>query len=57
MNFKHIFFDLDRTLWDFEKNSIETLTEIVNEFRLLELGVDRIDCFIENYKKDKIRFI
>ena len=25
---KHIFFDLDRTLWDFETNSHETLLEI-----------------------------
>lgn len=28
LNIKHIFFDLDRTLWDFEKNSNQTLKEI-----------------------------
>ena len=30
-NIKHIFFDLDHTLWDFEKNSEEALTEIIKE--------------------------
>lgn len=28
-NIKHIFFDLDHTLWDFEKNSEEALGEII----------------------------
>lgn len=28
MNYKHIFIDLDRTLWNFEANSIETFKEI-----------------------------
>ena len=28
-NIKHIFFDLDHTLWDFEKNSEEALSEII----------------------------
>jgi len=28
-NIKHIFFDLDHTLWDFEKNSEEALAEII----------------------------
>ncbi|MEX1003510.1 MAG: YjjG family noncanonical pyrimidine nucleotidase [Crocinitomicaceae bacterium] len=31
---KHIFFDLDHTLWDFEKNSSETLGELYDEFNL-----------------------
>lgn len=28
---KHIFFDLDRTLWDFEKNSEQALKQLFNE--------------------------
>jgi YjjG family noncanonical pyrimidine nucleotidase len=32
--YKHIFFDLDRTLWDFENNSRQTLTELIREFKL-----------------------
>lgn len=31
---RNIFFDLDRTLWDFEKNSKETLQELFTEFGL-----------------------
>jgi len=32
--YHHIFFDLDRTLWDFERNSSETLLQILDEFGL-----------------------
>jgi HAD superfamily (subfamily IA) hydrolase, TIGR02254 len=28
LNIKHLFFDLDRTLWDFEQNSNQTLAEV-----------------------------
>ena len=34
MKYKHIFFDLDRTLWDFEANSKETFEEIFNKYNL-----------------------
>lgn len=37
-SYKHIFFDLDHTLWDFEKNSSETLVEIYFQFGMDELG-------------------
>jgi putative hydrolase of the HAD superfamily len=32
--YKHIFFDLDRTLWDFDSNSAQTLLEIIEVFGL-----------------------
>ena len=32
--YTHIFFDLDRTLWDFEQNSRQTLVEIIHQFKL-----------------------
>lgn len=32
--YSHLFFDLDRTLWDFEQNSKETLMEMYNTFQL-----------------------
>jgi len=47
--YKHIFFDLDRTLWDFEKNAHEAYAEIYQEFKLKELGVPSIDDFVKNY--------
>ena len=48
---KHIFFDLDRTLWDFETNSHETLLEIYQKYNLRELGIESHIKFIEEYKK------
>lgn len=37
--YKHIFFDLDHTLWDFEKNSEATLLRLYQEFNLAERGI------------------
>ena len=34
MKIKHVFFDLDHTLWDFNKNAEETLSELYQEFNL-----------------------
>jgi len=47
---KHIFFDLDRTLWHFEANSNETLLELYEKHNLFELGVKNIEEFVANYK-------
>ena len=47
---KHIYFDLDRTLWDFEKNSHEALTQILNETGLVQNGVNPNE-FILKYKE------
>ena len=47
---KHIFFDLDRTLWDFEKNSHTTLLQLISHFNLIEKGIDNPDNFIKKYK-------
>jgi len=48
--YKHIFFDLDNTLWDFESNSSETLTELFHHHQLKNLGIASADLFIEKYK-------
>mgnify|MGYP000075439166 CR=1 FL=1 len=34
--YKHLFFDLDHTLWDFETNSEETLKELFETFKLIK---------------------
>jgi len=49
--YKHIFFDLDRTLWDFEKNSSEALSEIFCEFKLEEKSIPSSEEFISVYQK------
>jgi putative hydrolase of the HAD superfamily len=33
-SYQHLFFDLDHTLWDFERASSETLTELYNNYKL-----------------------
>ena len=48
---KNIFFDLDRTLWDFEKNSKLVLDEIFFEFNLMEKIGAHKEIFINEYKK------
>ncbi|HAN77252.1 MAG TPA: noncanonical pyrimidine nucleotidase, YjjG family [Bacteroidales bacterium] len=46
--YKHLFFDLDRTLWDFDKNSVETLKDIFEKYNLNAGGVS-FDSFIKIY--------
>jgi len=54
LTIKHIFFDLDRTLWDFEKNSRETLEELYTEFLASKTNVSA-DKFITIYHKHNER--
>lgn len=35
---KHLFFDLDHTLWDFEANSFDCLSDIYQEFNIASSG-------------------
>lgn len=46
---KHIFFDLDHTLWDFEANSRETLTEVYDAVKMREKGLPDVNVFIDAY--------
>jgi putative hydrolase of the HAD superfamily len=48
-SYKHIFFDLDHTLWDFDTNAKASLTDIFGEFRLAELVTPDFDAFYEKY--------
>jgi putative hydrolase of the HAD superfamily len=49
MQYKHLFFDLDHTLWDFEANSRQTLEEMYDNLRLQERGVHSFDDFFGRY--------
>lgn len=49
--YKHIFFDLDRTLWDFETNSASALQKIFHLFHLDEYGEITIVDFVSKYKE------
>ena len=49
VKYKHLFFDLDHTLWDFEANSKATLKELHTALQLEERGVNDFDLFHKNY--------
>jgi len=49
MSYKHLFFDLDHTLWDFETNAKETLHELFVAHRLHETLTPDFNLFYEKY--------
>jgi len=49
-DYKCIFFDLDHTLWDYERNSSETLTELYEQYHLKEKGVTTVEAFLNQFK-------
>jgi putative hydrolase of the HAD superfamily len=49
--YRHIFFDLDQTLWDFEKNSEEVLNELFARYDLIRKGIQDKDKFIRRYQE------
>jgi putative hydrolase of the HAD superfamily len=49
MKYKHLFFDLDHTLWDFEANSRQTLLDLFETMDLQARGISDFDLFHKNY--------
>ncbi len=49
MRYKHLFFDLDHTLWDFDTNSREALKDIYYSLDLAGAGVYDFDLFHKLY--------
>jgi putative hydrolase of the HAD superfamily len=49
MKYKHLFFDLDHTLWDFDANARATLEQLHMDLRLVDKGVHDFDLFHRNY--------
>ena len=54
-NIKHIFFDLDHTLWDFDKNSEEALTDIYAQLNL-DLKINSFQRFLKKYREINQRY-
>lgn len=52
--YRHIYFDLDRTLWDFNSNSRVALTEVFQKFQLTPY-FENADEFMELYNKHNDR--
>lgn len=49
MNYRHLFFDLDHTLWDFDANAMETLSDVYQSLSLQQQGVDDFELFCKHY--------
>lgn len=49
LKYKHLFFDLDHTIWDFETNSRETILELYTRHGLFESIHPNFDEFFERY--------
>jgi putative hydrolase of the HAD superfamily len=49
MKYKHLFFDLDHTLWDFDANAKATLLQLHLDLRLVDKGIHDFELFHKNY--------
>lgn len=49
MKYKHLFFDLDHTLWDFDANAKATLQQLHIDLKLVDKGIHDFDLFYKNY--------
>jgi putative hydrolase of the HAD superfamily len=49
MKYKNIFFDLDRTLWDFDSSARIAFTEIFENHNLQKLGIKSVEDFQTTY--------
>ena len=49
MKYRHLFFDLDHTLWDFEKNATETLHTLYGRHDFARFGTFSAEQFIGVY--------
>jgi putative hydrolase of the HAD superfamily len=55
IKYRHLFFDLDHTIWDFDKNAEEALNELYILHRLNDIGLSSADVFIETYTRNNHR--
>lgn len=47
--YQHLFFDLDHTLWDYDKNVTESLAELYEHYGLVELGIPSFQHFFDSF--------
>ncbi len=54
-NVTHLFFDLDHTLWDTDRNSKESLGELFEELEFTKIGIPSFDEFHARYREHNER--
>lgn len=47
--YKNIFIDLDKTIWDFDRNTQLTFREIFEKYKLETLGISDLQSFFQTY--------
>jgi putative hydrolase of the HAD superfamily len=47
--YTHLFFDLDHTLWDYDRNVQESLSELFVQHSLTNAGIPDVDAFIKSF--------
>lgn len=55
MRYKHLFFDLDHTLWDFDANARATLLHLYDALGLQARGVHDFDLFHQTYLQHNLK--
>ena len=48
--YKHLFFDLDHTLWDYDSNVRDSLSELFIDFDLGSLGNPDFELFFDAFQ-------
>ena len=51
MGYKHLFFDLDHTLWDHQSNADETLADLYQDYQLFKFGAFSERSFQDTFHK------
>jgi len=49
--YKHLFFDLDRTLWDFDSSALHTFERLFETYKLYDFGIADLDIFYQTYNE------
>lgn len=47
--YQHVFFDLDHTLWDYDRNVTESLSELYELYKLQTLGIQTFELFFASF--------
>lgn len=49
--YQHLFFDLDRTLWDFDKSAYQTFCDLFETHGLSQKNIPDVDVFFKTYNQ------
>lgn len=53
--YQHLFFDLDHTLWDYDRNVAESLSELYQIYGLRDLGIPTFEKFFDAFHEINVQ--